>query len=149
MLISFNFFKGLTPIVQQKEYYHRYNGGKVYRDVPVERGTLTQVSSIGQMDALNTKPSWYFDGEWLHFKSVGEYERSDGGWLIDDRGKNVTYDSNENYRCHKHNGCQALRFTVNNTNATRQACGPLPTTGPTTTHPTKRKLRLKLKSIYI
>ena len=82
-----------------------------------------------------------YDGEWLHFKSVGEYDRSEGGWLLDNGEKDVTYDSNDNYRCHKHNGCQALRFTVDNTNANRQACGPLPTT--------KRKLFWKLKPFYI
>ena len=136
----------MTPTVSQQEYFHLYNGGKSYRNPPVERQTLTQVSSIAQMDALNTKPSWYFDGEWLHFKSVGEYERSEGGWLIDNRGKNITYDANEDYRCHKQNGCQALRFTVDNTNANRQACGPLPTVQPTTTFSTKRKLLMKIEA---
>ena len=69
--------EGLTPIrVKQREYYRLYNSGSSYRDTPVERQTLTEVSSIDEMDAITDKPSYYFDGDWLHVKQVGEYDRT-------------------------------------------------------------------------
>ena len=58
------------------------------------------------MEATDDRPSYYFDGEWLHFKSVGEYERSEGGWAVNSKGVNVTYEGSEHTRCNKHTGCQ-------------------------------------------
>ena len=58
------------------------------------------------------RPSWYFDGEWLHFKSVGEYERSEGGWAVNSKGVNVTYEGSEHSRCNKHTGCQVCKVEL-------------------------------------
>ena len=63
--------------VEQREFHHKYNSGHVYRYPPNERKTLVEVSSIDDMDAVMDKPSYYFDGEWLHVKQVGEYDRID------------------------------------------------------------------------
>ena len=68
--------------MKQREYYRQYNSGSAYRETPVERRTLTEVTSIDEMDAIMDRPSYYFDGEWLHVKQVGEYDRTGDNWNL-------------------------------------------------------------------
>ena len=118
--------QGAEPTVYEDEHYIDYRGTKSYRERPVERQSMRNVSSIDEMEAENSVPSYWWDGQWLHIKVVGEWDRSEGGWLIDDLGRNISYAASDYNHCHKANGCLSVRWTLNNEHASGQPCGPLP-----------------------
>ena len=88
---------------------------------------MRNVTSIDEMELENEVPSFWWDGQWLHVKAVGEFDRSEGGWLIDDQDRNITYAPNDYNHCHKKYGCFSIRFTLDNGQASGEACPPLPT----------------------
>ena len=55
--------------VEHWEAFWYSHGWRDWRPAPAERATLTEVNSIAEMDALTDRPSWYYDGEWLHIKA--------------------------------------------------------------------------------
>ena len=101
--------------VEHWEAFWYSHGWRDWRPAPEERQTLTEVNSIAEMDAITDRPSWYYDGEWLHIKTVGEYDIHEGGTLVDENGVTVTYAPSEHASCHKTYGCPMHTFWTNNT----------------------------------
>ena len=50
------------------------------------------------------RPSYYYDGEWVHTKLVGEYDLYEAGSFVSDEGDTITFDRDQTERrrlCHR------------------------------------------------
>ena len=93
---------------QVKQYERAYRldgtGFTTVREPPAERVTLQQVNSIEEGNDINDYHTYYYDGEWVHIKMVGEYDIYESGSFIDSNGNNITYDRDDtqlNRLCHR------------------------------------------------
>ena len=85
--------QGATVLnVYQYEFYSRYIGYSAYRRPPLERRTMIEVESLAELDAVSEHSSYYYDGEWVHVKLVGEFDVTVGGVMEDERGEIVEYE---------------------------------------------------------
>ena len=105
----------------QEEWYAEQYGWSYLRVAPESRRTLKEVNSLDEMDATNDVPSYYYDGEWLHLKSVGEYDIHEAGSLnmegkgfLDNPTGTVSWGYNEYADCHKEYGCPAIGIITKN-----------------------------------
>ena len=97
-----------------------------YRNAPEERNNIVAATDMEHLDSIFDRPSWYFDGEWLTVKAVGEYDFTGAGEMIDENGNPVSYPANEHALCHKEYGCHTIAFTINNSRASQTRCSVLP-----------------------
>ena len=112
----------------QEEWYPEQYGWSYLRVAPDSRNTLKEVNSLEEMDATNDVPSYYYDGEWLHLKSVGEYDIHEAGSLdmngkgfLDNPTGTVSWGHNEYADCHKEYGCPAIGIITKNNLDTRKS----------------------------
>lgn len=50
------------------------------------------VKSLAELDAASEHSAYYYDGEWVHVKLVGEFDVTVGGVMEDERGEIVEYE---------------------------------------------------------
>ena len=53
---------------------------------------MVEVNSLVELDAENENSAYYYDGEWIHVKLVGEFDVTVGGVMEDERGEIVEYE---------------------------------------------------------
>ena len=91
---------------EQIEFAPTSYGGRDLRSPSGDRATMIEVENSDIMDVTNDRSSWFYDGQWLHVKTVGEYELSEAGTVKSSLGTNeiIEFGVNEWRRCHKGQG---------------------------------------------
>ena len=97
--------------LEQIEFAPTSYGGRDLRSPSGDRETMIEVENSDIMDSTNDRSSWFYDGQWLHVKTVGEYDKSAAGTVKSTMGTNeeIEFGVNEWRRCHK---ARDLRPTV-------------------------------------
>ena len=113
---------------EQLEYAPTSFGGRDLRSPTGDRQTMIEVENSDVMDETNDRSSWFYDGQWLHIKTVGEYERSEAGTVKSTLGTNemIDFGVNEWRNCHKAFGCPGASFIIDASTANSQSCSTNP-----------------------